>query len=147
MESAVATAERQRQVNVHTSALVRLGDAYRHLGRLGNAMSIAERALEQARRRGERGTEARALRLLASSSHRDGLNEAETHYRSALALADELEMRPQRALCQLGLGALYRVHGRADEARELLRAAEAEAIRLGLSSATAEAAQELAVLG
>ena len=150
MESAVATAERQRQVNVHTSALVRLGDAYRHLGRFGDAMSIAERALEQARRRGERGTEARALRLLASTHHRGEsgkLDEAETLYRTALGIAGELDMRPQAALCRLGLGALYRVSGRADEAREMLRAAEAETRRLGLDSAAAEAAQEAAALG
>lgn len=149
IENGVAAAERQRQVNVHTSALLRLADAYRHVGRTDEAMTIADRALEQARRRGERGTEARALRLLATTHHRDGpakLDEAERLYRSALGIADDLEMRPQGALCRLGLGALCRVTGRAAEARDLLRAAEAETRRLGLAGAAAEAARELAAL-
>jgi hypothetical protein len=33
---------------------------------------------------------------------------AEGHYRAALALADELGMRPLAAHCDLGLGRLYR---------------------------------------
>ena len=45
---------------------------------------------------------------------------AETHYRQATALAEELGMRPLVAHCQLGLGQLYRRTGKRDEAREHL---------------------------
>ena len=36
------------------------------------------------------------------------VDEAEARYREALALAEELEMRPLQAHCHLGLGKLYR---------------------------------------
>ena len=45
------------------------------------------------------------------------------HYRQALALADELGMRPLVAHCHLGLGKLYAQIGRRAEARASLSAA------------------------
>jgi tetratricopeptide (TPR) repeat protein len=48
---------------------------------------------------------------------------AEQCYRAALTLAEELEMRPLQARCQLGLGNLYRRIGRVDEARAALSTA------------------------
>jgi transcriptional regulator with AAA-type ATPase domain/tetratricopeptide (TPR) repeat protein len=146
LEQAVADAERRRQVNVHTPALVRLVDAYLEVGRIDPATSAAERAVDLARKRGERGTEARALRLQAAVYRRGSqtrLAEAEASCRGALALAEELEMRPQAALCRLELGLLLRTGERADEAREALRAAESDARRLGLTRASEAAAREL----
>jgi hypothetical protein len=46
--------------------------------------------------------------------------QAETHYQQALALADELGMRPLVAHCHLGLGRLYHQTGRGEEARVAL---------------------------
>jgi tetratricopeptide (TPR) repeat protein len=136
-------------VNVHASALVRLADAALHLGEIERATATAERALDLARKRGERGTEARALRLQAAAYRAGGgprLEEAEAAYRAGMAIADELGMRPEAALARLGLGALLRVAGRAAEAKELLRTAEAGARRLGMAGAAERAARELAAL-
>ena len=68
------------------------------------------RALELARAHQERGHQAYALHLLGDiAAHREPLEvePAETHYRQALALAEELGMRPLQAHCHLGLGTLY----------------------------------------
>jgi tetratricopeptide (TPR) repeat protein len=149
LEHAVIEAERRRQVNVHASALVRLADAALHLGEIERATATAERALDLARKRGERGTEARALRLQAAAYRAAGgprLEEAEAAYRAGMATADELGMRPEAALARLGLGALLRIAGRAAEAKELLRTAEAGARRLGMAGAAERAARELAAL-
>ena len=43
---------------------------------------------------------------------------AEAHYRQALALAEELSLRPLVAHCHLGLGQLYRRTGKRQEALE-----------------------------
>lgn len=48
---------------------------------------------------------------------------AEGHYRAALALAEELEMRPLAAHCHLGLGGLYAKQGSTERARAELAAA------------------------
>ena len=45
---------------------------------------------------------------------------AETHYRAARGLADELGMRPLAAHCHLGLGKLYRGIGEAGQAIDQL---------------------------
>ena len=42
---------------------------------------------------------------------------AEGHYRQALTLADELSMRPLQAHCHRGLGTLYAMTGRREQAR------------------------------
>jgi hypothetical protein len=67
-----------------------------------------------------------ALRLLGDIAARreppeSGL--AETHYRQALALADELGMRPLQAHCHRGLGMLYAKIGWREQARAALSAA------------------------
>jgi tetratricopeptide (TPR) repeat protein len=48
---------------------------------------------------------------------------AETAYQHAIALAEELGMRPLQAHCHLGLGKLYGKMGRHDKARRELLAA------------------------
>jgi transcriptional regulator with AAA-type ATPase domain/tetratricopeptide (TPR) repeat protein len=150
LEHWVAEAGRRRQVNVQASALVRLVDAYLHAGRIDDAVPAAERAVDLSRKRGERGTEARALRLQAAAYDRMApprVKDVEAPYRAALALAEELEMRPQAARCRLGLGTLLAAAGRTDEARRLLEAAATDARGLGLSRVAAEAAREVAALG
>jgi hypothetical protein len=49
--------------------------------------------------------------------------QAEAHYQQALALAEELGMRPLVAHCHLSLGRLYHQTGRGAQARAALSAA------------------------
>ena len=49
--------------------------------------------------------------------------QAEAHYQQALALAEELGMRPLVAHCHLGLGRLYGQTGRGEQARAALSTA------------------------
>ena len=49
--------------------------------------------------------------------------QAEAHYQQALALAEELGMRPLVAHCHLGLGTLYATTGRRKQSRIALTAA------------------------
>jgi hypothetical protein len=51
------------------------------------------------------------------------VSKAEEYYRQAMALADELGMRPLAAHCHLGLGRLYRRTGKGEEAQALLTTA------------------------
>jgi tetratricopeptide (TPR) repeat protein len=103
-----------------------LGEAYLAACRLEEAHALAERMLALARTHQERGHEAHALRLLGQIAARRTPPEprpAEDSYRQALALADELGMRPLMAHCHLGLGKLYAGIGRrADACTELIAA-------------------------
>jgi predicted ATPase/class 3 adenylate cyclase len=112
----------------HTLWLGWLAEAYLLAGERERAIDHAERALHLARRRGERGREAYALRLQAEiAAHADppDAEQVENHYRQALAVAEELGMRPLAAHCHLGLGTLYQQIGYDEQARaELVTAAE-----------------------
>jgi class 3 adenylate cyclase/tetratricopeptide (TPR) repeat protein len=103
-----------------------VGGAQLLAGRLEEAHTLAEQALVHAREHQERGNEAYALHLLGEvAAHRDPpeSEQAEAHYRQALALAEELGMRPLVAHCHHGLGVLYRKLGRGAQARPELSAA------------------------
>jgi tetratricopeptide (TPR) repeat protein len=111
-----------------TLVLVTVSEAYLLIDRHDDALSFARRAVEVARERGERGTTARAIRLLGeigTKGESPDAEQAEGHYRLALSLAHELAMRPLEAHCHLGLGKLYRRTAQLDGARtELGRAVE-----------------------
>ena len=96
--------------------------------RLADARETATSVLARARQQKERTYEAWALRVLGDVAlHADSpeSEQAESHYRQALAVADELGMRPLVAHCHLGLGTLYRKVGRNEQAQaELTTAAE-----------------------
>jgi tetratricopeptide (TPR) repeat protein len=103
-----------------------LGEAQLLAGRLEEAQALAEQALTLARAHQERGHQAYALRLLGDIGAQRQSPEAElaeAHYRQALALAEELGMRPLVAHCHLGLGTLYARIGRIEQARAELAAA------------------------
>jgi tetratricopeptide (TPR) repeat protein len=103
-----------------------LGEAYLLAGRLEQAKQTADQGLSLAREGGERGFEAWALRLqaeIAGAAHPADASGADARYREAMALAEELEMRPLLAHCHFGLGKLYRLTGKRDEAREHLTTA------------------------
>jgi tetratricopeptide (TPR) repeat protein len=91
-----------------------LGEAQVLAGRLEAAHALAKGALALAHEHRERGHQAYALRLLGEIAARREPPEresAEAHYRQALALAEELGMRPLQAHCHLGLGTLYATIG------------------------------------
>ena len=103
-----------------------LAEAHLLGGRPDDAKKAAEGALELARRYGERGNEAEALRVLgecAAAGARPDLTTARQSLEQALALAEELGMRPLVAHCHHGLCKLYRHTGKQDEAREHLSTA------------------------
>jgi tetratricopeptide (TPR) repeat protein len=104
--------------------LVYLGETYVLADRLTDALEVGGRALTFARERGQRGDEARALRLLGEvTARRDAPEQADGHYHNALALAKKLGMRPLVAHCHLGLGKLYQRTGKREEASKHLETA------------------------
>jgi class 3 adenylate cyclase/tetratricopeptide (TPR) repeat protein len=103
-----------------------LSEAYLLAGRAADACAAAQRALGLARQHKERGHLAYTLRLLgeiAACEDPSDVGKAEDHYRQALALAKELDMRPLVAHCYLGLGVLYRCTGKRQEAQTSLTTA------------------------
>ena len=75
------------------------------------------------RTRKERGHEAWTLRLLgeiAAPRESPDAEQAETHYRQVLALAETLGMRPLQTHCYHGLGILYTKTGQQEQARTAL---------------------------
>jgi len=104
-----------------------LGEAYVLEGRFEDALHHGHEGLVLAQRQGERGHEAWCVRLLgviaSRRKPRDAAN-AEGYYRQALALAEELGMRPLAAQCHSHLAELLE-NERAGQAREHRLAAAA----------------------
>jgi DNA-binding winged helix-turn-helix (wHTH) protein/tetratricopeptide (TPR) repeat protein len=103
-----------------------LSEAYLLAGRLEEAHQRAAQAVDLARLHQQRGIQAWALWLLGESTAHQASLEIEpavSHYRQALALAEELGMRPLVAHCHHGLGRLYSTSGRREQARAVLSTA------------------------
>jgi tetratricopeptide (TPR) repeat protein len=103
-----------------------LGEAQLLAGCLEEVQQLAQRALTLSQAHQERGHQAYALRLLGESAARRDPPDVESaagHYRQALALAEELGMRPLQAHCQRGLGTLYATTGQREQARVTLTTA------------------------
>ncbi|MGH8063864.1 MAG: ATP-binding protein [Candidatus Entotheonellia bacterium] len=108
------------------SVVTQLSEAYLLAGRLEEARTRATQAVELARQYQFRGQQAWALWLLGESTARQSSPEGEPavgHYRQALALAEDLGMRPLRAHCHRGLGMLYGTLGQREPARHELSTA------------------------
>jgi DNA-binding NtrC family response regulator/tetratricopeptide (TPR) repeat protein/class 3 adenylate cyclase len=106
--------------------MLHLSEGYLLVGRVEEAHHLAERVLELSRAHKERGNQAWSSRLLgevALHSNPPDVALAETHYCQALALADELDMRPLQAHCHQGLGMLYATTGQHERARTALSTA------------------------
>ena len=122
VEQAVAMQLRGEQAR----HMLRLSEAYLLSGRLEEALPLAARTLEYFRTHRERGHEAYALHLLGDIEARREPAEvelAETSYRQALTLAEELNMLPLQAHCHRSLGTLYATTGQREQARAALSAA------------------------
>jgi class 3 adenylate cyclase/tetratricopeptide (TPR) repeat protein len=107
----------------HARWIAYLSEAYLLTGHIDEATGLAGRALAFARDLKARGNEAHALWLLGEiQAYQNplGMEVAEVAYRQALALADELGMRPLLAHCHLGLGILYTKGGQLAQARAAL---------------------------
>jgi tetratricopeptide (TPR) repeat protein len=103
-----------------------LGEACLIEGRFDDASRYGLEAVTLAQRHQERGHEAWGFRLLgevASRSDRRDVERAEADYRKALALADELAMRPLAAHCHFHLGKLLRTAPQPERARHHLTTA------------------------
>ena len=125
MGDVVNTASRLQSAAL-PGALVVGHEAYLLTGHMDEATGLARSALAFARARKARGNEAYALRLLGEiHAHQDppAAEAAEAAYRQAVALADELGMRPLLAHCHLGLGTLYTKVGQLAQARAALSTA------------------------
>src|SRR5262249_14671356 len=107
-------------------AVIQLSEAYLLAGRLEEARQRAAQALDLARQYQLCGNQAWALWLLGESTARQASPEVEPaadHCRQALALGEELGMRPLQAHCHRGLGTLYAWLGQWEQARPELCAA------------------------
>jgi tetratricopeptide (TPR) repeat protein len=96
------------------------------IGQLAEARRLIDEVLPRHRERAERGAEAWILWLLgeiAAKGLLEDVGSAADQVRQALALADELGMRPLIAHCHLGLGKLSRGAGKRQEAQEHLTTA------------------------
>jgi hypothetical protein len=74
------------------------------------------------------------------------VEDAETYYRQAIALADELGMRPLVAHCHLGVGKVNPRTGKLQEAQEHLATAIAMYREMGMRCWLEQAEAELAEL-
>ena len=134
LEQALSATETMAFGAIQPLFLLYLGEAYVLAGRLEDALDLASRALALARERGQRGFEAGALRLLGEAAvHHDPPARADGHYRHALALAEELEMRPLVAHCHFGLGKVRRRAGDRRPALEHLTIATAMYREMGMA--------------
>jgi tetratricopeptide (TPR) repeat protein len=126
VEEAISVSIRTGQPTGQGRRVAWLSEVCRLAGHGEEAWQHARQALDLARQQKERGDEALALHQLgAVQAHADppAAAPAEAHYQQALALAEELGMRPLQAHCHLGLGSLYATTGRQHQARTALTTA------------------------
>src|SRR5262245_9028864 len=110
LEEAISEAVHTGVLHDHAHRVAWLSEVCRLAGRGEEAWQHACQALDLARQQQARGDEARALHQLGvvhAHANPPDAAQAETYYRQALALAEELGMRPLQAHCHLGLGTLY----------------------------------------
>jgi tetratricopeptide (TPR) repeat protein len=126
LEEAISESLRTGALRGQAHRVAWLSEVCRLAGDGEEAWQHAHQALDLARQQKERGDEALALHQLGVvQAHADppDVVQAEAHYQQALALAEELGMRPLVAHCHLGLGTLYTKIGRPEPARTALATA------------------------
>jgi predicted ATPase/class 3 adenylate cyclase len=115
-----------RRMLLHALVLTALSEACLLVGRIDEAHALAARLLELSHTHTGHGYQAHAYRLLGEvDRHREppDCDQATAHYCQALALAEELGMRPLQAHCHRGLSMLYVAAGQREQARAELVAA------------------------
>jgi tetratricopeptide (TPR) repeat protein len=123
------------------------GEAHLLAGRRDPARQCVDRGLVLAAVSEEHGSRGWTLLLAAEIALDQGLERADqaaAHYRDALALAEELGMRPLQARCHLGLGKLYRRIGRVGDSRAELATAVEMLSAMGMTRWLPEAEADLA---
>jgi tetratricopeptide (TPR) repeat protein len=123
LEEAISEDIRMSALHGHANRVARLSEVCRLAGRGEDAWQHAHQALDLARQHKERANEAVALHQLGVvHAHADppDVAQAEAHYQQALALAEELGMRPLVAHCHHGLGRLCATMGRREQAQAAL---------------------------
>lgn len=123
------------------------GEAHLLAGWRDQARQCVDRGLALAAVGQERGSRGWTFRLAAEIALDEGpesADQAAAHYREAVGIAEELEMRPLQAHCHLGLGKLYRRIGRMEEARAELLAAITMFQGMGMTFWLPEANAEMA---
>ncbi len=115
-----------RRMLLHALVLTELSEACLLVGRVDEARALAARLLELSHTHTGPGYQAHACRLLSEVARRrepPDIDQAATHYCQALALAEEMGMRPLQAHCHHGLGTLFAQAGQAEQARAELSTA------------------------
>jgi tetratricopeptide (TPR) repeat protein len=115
-----------RRMLLHALVLTELSEACLLVGRVAEASALAARLLELSHTHTGHGYQAHAYRLLGEVARRrepPDVDQAATHYRQALSLAEALGMRPLQAHCHRGLGTLHAQIGQAEQARAALSTA------------------------
>jgi len=111
---------------LRSRTLANLSEALLLVGRVEDARSLADQLLALSRTHPGRGYQAQAFRLLGDiAMHRDPPESepAAAHYQQALALAEEIGMRPLQAHCHCGLGTLCAQIGQWEQAHTELSTA------------------------
>jgi tetratricopeptide (TPR) repeat protein len=120
LEEGISEGSRRGEVGNHARWVAWLSDVCRLMGRSEEAWQHARQALDLARQLKNRGDEVLALYQLGAVYAHANPPEvalAEAHYQQALALAEELGMRPLQAHCHRGLGTLYATTHQREQAR------------------------------
>ncbi|MDZ4346797.1 MAG: tetratricopeptide repeat protein [Candidatus Binatia bacterium] len=110
LESSVEHTASMRRLGGQAMRVAWLSGTHLLAGRADEAEALARRGLELAAESKDRGSQAWLLAILADLSARRGalnVEQVEADYRMALALAQELRMRPLQARCHLGIGNLH----------------------------------------
>jgi tetratricopeptide (TPR) repeat protein len=126
LEESISESIRTGALTGQASRVAWFSEVCRLAGCGEEAWQHARQALDLARQHKEHGDEALALHQLGVVyAHADPPDaaQAEAHYEQALALAEELGMRPLQAHCHRGLGALYAATGQRKQAHTEFSAA------------------------
>ena len=126
LEEGISEALRTGALLNHSLRVAWLSEVCRLAGCGEEARQHARQALDLARHHKEHANEAVALHQLGViQAHADPPDaaQAEAYYQQALALANELGMRPLQAHCRGGLGTLYAARGQWEQAHAELSAA------------------------
>jgi tetratricopeptide (TPR) repeat protein len=126
LEEAISESIRTGGLNGLAYRVAWLSEVCRLAGHGEEAWQYARQALDLARQHKERANEALALHQLGvvhAYADPPDAEQGEAYFQQALALAEELGMRPLQAHCHLGLGTLHVKTGQQQQARTELSTA------------------------